>query len=104
MKNTPKTILFLVGLFFASLCSFCFSDFSHGIAKESTVSLSVSDSNLSIEILPSISGQFGKSGDNTITASTDNYTGYSLYVATAISTSGAMAYALSKDSDSSGDE
>ncbi|MBR3230711.1 InlB B-repeat-containing protein [Candidatus Saccharibacteria bacterium] len=58
-----------------------------GIAKQSTLSLAVSDANLLIEITPSLGGQFGKSTDNVITASTDNFTGYSLSIATNNSTS-----------------
>ncbi|MBR3131838.1 InlB B-repeat-containing protein [Candidatus Saccharibacteria bacterium] len=69
------------------LMSLIFCDSSYGIAKQSTLSLSVSYDTLLIELTPSAEGQFGKSSNNTITASTDNFTGYNLSIATSGSTS-----------------
>ena len=44
------------------------------------ISISTSADNLPISILPTPNGEFGKTNNNTVTISTDNYTGYSLLV------------------------
>ncbi len=62
-----------------------------GIAKQSTLSMTISNGSLSINILPSISGEFGKSGDATITVNTDNFTGYTLSISSSETTSSVNA-------------
>jgi hypothetical protein len=57
-----------------------------GIAKQSTLSLSTSAHTLPMTILPSATGEFGKTDNNTITISTDNFSGYSLMIASDEST------------------
>ncbi len=76
-KNRFFAVL-LVAL--AGLLSFVYSDFTYGIAKESSLSLTVNDGSLSINMLPSAEGNFEKSGDATISINTDNFTGYSLFI------------------------
>ncbi|MGD7407506.1 hypothetical protein ACQCP7_25855, partial [Ralstonia pseudosolanacearum] len=49
-------------------------------AKASTLTLGVSTDLLSIDLMPSSSGTFGTSSTSTITAKTDNYTGYTLSI------------------------
>ena len=71
-------VILLVAL--TGLFSFIYSDFTYGIAKESTLSLTVDDGSLSINMLPSAEGNFEKSGDATISINTDNFTGYSLFI------------------------
>ena len=56
-------------------------------ATESTLSLSISNSNIAVNIAANgTSGTFVKSDASTITASTDNYTGYTLKIKAASST------------------
>ena len=66
--------------------TFCLPNPAHGIAKQSTLTMTVSDSELSFTIMPTASGTFGSSSNNTITVTTDNFTGYSLQIATNDST------------------
>lgn len=53
---------------------------SFAVAKQSTISISTSADNLPISILPTPSGEFSKTNNNTVTVSTDNFTGYSLSI------------------------
>ena len=50
---------------------------TYAIAKESTLSLSISSHSFSMEFLPSPGGTFSNTTTATITINTDNYTGYS---------------------------
>ncbi|MBR2708855.1 hypothetical protein IKE98_00790 [Candidatus Saccharibacteria bacterium] len=51
-------------------------------AKQSSLTLSLSSNSLSVELTPHAEGTFGKSNAATIRVRTDNYSGYSLYIAT----------------------
>ena len=57
-----------------------FPNSAAGIAKQSTLTLQVTDSTLSLELMPSFGGTFGHSTNATINASTDNFTGYTLTI------------------------
>ena len=50
-------------------------------AKASTITLGVSNPNLSVNLVPSAGGTFAASSDSTISVKTDNFTGYTLMVA-----------------------
>ncbi|MBR2996903.1 InlB B-repeat-containing protein [Candidatus Saccharibacteria bacterium] len=56
---------------------------THATAKASVISLGVNVHDLSIDLIPSPNGSFGKSNDATISVSTDNFTGYTLTVSAA---------------------
>ena len=58
-----------------------------GIAKQSTITMTVSDNVLPISIAPTPSGVFNKTSNNTVSISTDNFTGYSLLISSSGSTS-----------------
>lgn len=58
-----------------------FANTTFGIAKQSTLTLSVSSSSLSVSLVGQPGGNFGKSGTATISVSTDNYSGYYLKIA-----------------------
>ena len=58
-----------------------FANTTFGIAKQSTLTLSVSSSSLSVSLVGQPGGNFGKSGTATISISTDNYSGYYLKIA-----------------------
>ncbi|MBQ9485164.1 InlB B-repeat-containing protein [Candidatus Saccharibacteria bacterium] len=82
------------GILYALLCTFITIVFcahntpsAGAIAKQSTLTISDSAPLLSINILPSSSGTFGKTANNTISVTTDNFTGYSLIIAAENSTS-----------------
>ncbi|MBO4276626.1 InlB B-repeat-containing protein [Candidatus Saccharibacteria bacterium] len=77
-----STLAVLVGLF-----SFAISCPASSIAKQSTLTIEVSNGTLSLDLLPSAGGSFGKSSDATIAVSTDNFTGYTLSIASSSSTS-----------------
>ena len=50
------------------------------IAKQSSLSVSVNNNTMSINILPASGGTFGASNNTTISVSTDNFTGYTLKI------------------------
>ena len=54
------------------------------IAKQSTLDLDISQSHVTLQVMPLI---FGKTPDNTVTMSTDNFSGYTLKIFTSGSTS-----------------
>ena len=59
----------------------------HGIAKQSTLSMTISADALAFSITPTADGAFGKTFNNTISITTDNFTGYTLSVSSSTSTS-----------------
>lgn len=59
----------------------------HSIARQSTLTMSVQPSTLSISLIPSISGNFAESSSASISVTTDNYTGYSVSITTGNQTS-----------------
>ena len=65
-----------IGLFGATLVS----------ATQSSISLSISNSTLSVDIMPSSDGIFATSDNATISAHTNNFTGYTLRILAAEST------------------
>ena len=69
-----------VSTLFSAVGCILISDNSFAIARQSTISITTSADNLPISILPTPNGEFGKTNNNTVTISTDNYTGYSLLV------------------------
>ena len=81
------TSLILVSLFSVFL-SFCgFTGTTNTYASSSTLSLSVSNNVVDLNIIPTgTNGSFAKSGNTTITASTNNATGYTLSIAASSST------------------
>ena len=78
---------------FSALCVafFCtamlLSDSAYGIAKQSSISMSIQSGTLSVEMLPSIAGEFEDSGNATLSITTDNFTGYNLSINTSGGTS-----------------
>ena len=78
----------LVTLATLCLALFCtavlLSDSAYGVARQSSISMSIQSGALSVEMLPSLGGEFEDSGNATISISTNNFTGYNL----AINTSG----------------
>ena len=79
--NTLLVALFQIfglGGIFASL----HTEPVQAIAKESTLTMSISTDELSVHVIPAIDGAFAASSDATISVSTDNYSGYALSVAT----------------------
>ncbi len=73
--------LTLLGAFLAS------SDFVYGIARESTISMTVQSGSLSVQLMPSFGGTFGESGSATASVTTDNFTGYVLSISSSGGTS-----------------
>ena len=63
---------------------FCHTDAAFGVARESSITMTITDSMPSIQLNPN---SFGKSGDVSIDVSTDNYSGYTLSVASSSGTS-----------------
>lgn len=59
----------------------------YGIAKQSSISMSLQSGSLSAHILPSPGGNFGESGSANLSVSTDNFTGYTLSIGTSGGTS-----------------
>ena len=57
-------------------------DDTYGIAKQSSISVSQTTDNLTINMDPTSGGNFDKSGNQTISVGTDNYTGYTLTIET----------------------
>ena len=57
------------------------------IAKQSSLTVNISDDLLLVDMQPSIEGHFVESSSNTISITTDNYSGYTFSVATKDSTS-----------------
>ena len=64
-----------------------FSDSAYGIATQSSISMSIQSGTLSVEMLPSIDGEFADSGNATLSIATDNFTGYNLSINTSGGTS-----------------
>lgn len=62
------------------LASFAFHNNASGIAKASTITVSSQSTTLSAQLMISSGGTFGKSGDATVSVSTDNFTGYNLTI------------------------
>ena len=69
------------------VCVFCLQNSVYGATVQSNLTMTVSDNLLEYSITPSPGGTFGKSSNNTISITTNNYTGYSLSIATNESTS-----------------
>ena len=55
---------------------------TNAIAKQSTLTMTVTDGSPAMTLIPSSTGTFGKSGDTSIAIGTDNYTGYTFKIAT----------------------
>jgi len=77
--------LFLVSVFATFLASFALSSSVFGIAKQSTLSVDYDTDLLSITMVPTVDGKFEKSVNSTLGISTDNFTGYTLSVEAATS-------------------
>ena len=74
------------------LCAMAFCGLScvndvHAEAKQSTLTVDMTQGILAISLTPSGDGTFGKSSDSTIGIRTDNYTGYSMSIVSPGSTS-----------------
>ena len=68
------------------LSSFCSNTVS-AVATQSTLTMTVVNTNLSMVFFPTPSGTFDKSSNTTINVTTDNFTGYTLTIASETSTS-----------------
>ena len=55
---------------------------TNAIAKQSTLTMTITDGNPALTLIPSGSGTFGKTGDTTVAIGTDNYSGYTFKIAT----------------------
>lgn len=73
----------------ASVFGSCFllSQSVSAIAKQSTISVSSSSTDLYVDLYQTSEGHFGASGNASISVTTDNFTGYSMYISTVNSTS-----------------
>ena len=58
-----------------------------GIAKQSTISVSLQSGTLALQLAPTPEGVFGESSSATISVTTDNYTGYNLSLVSSSGTS-----------------
>ena len=67
------------------VCNFVCSNSVLAEAKQSTLSITTTDDELPLTITPSSDGEFGKTGNNTVTVTTDNYSGYSLSIKSSVS-------------------
>lgn len=72
---------FILAVVSLVVSAFGFSNSAFGIAKQSTITVTTSADTLPFSITPLPEGQFGATGNNTITVTTDNFTGYKLYIA-----------------------
>ena len=86
-RRATFNYLFLFSVFLTLLFSFS-SDFSvSAVATPSTLTISSTTHNLVLSVMPSSSGTFSSSANNTISITTDNFTGYTLKVASDETTS-----------------
>ena len=84
---SAATSLILVLCGICSICSIGLVNVADTYATESTISLTIDDSIVDMNISPTnTNGTFNKSGSSTITASTTNATGYTLSIAASNST------------------
>ncbi len=81
----------IVKRFFAvftfAVMSVILSGSAFGASRQSSISMNLQSGSLSLQLLPMPGGNFGESGNATLTVSTDNYTGYNLTVNTSGGTS-----------------
>ena len=75
MVHKRLAFVILFGVVFASLL---LPDFAYGIAREGTITMSVSSGALSVNLIGQPGGNFGESDSATVSIRTDNFTGYSL--------------------------
>ena len=88
MKRTfLRLVMAILSLFLTSVISFVSADDVDAIAKESTLTISFQTDILELEIMPSFGGTFASSNTSSVSVSTDNFTGYSLFISTGNSTS-----------------
>lgn len=73
-------------LLMMGLCSLVFSCTTWGVARESSITISTDVNSMLIHLMPDMSGTFGKSANQTVSVSTDNFTGYSLKIASSTTT------------------
>lgn len=79
--RTNTKLLVLSSCVLSTILGVLLSDgMAYSIAKQSTLSMSVQSSALSLNLMPSPGGTFGQSGNATVTISTDNFTGYNLSI------------------------
>ena len=83
MKRLLVACFGLSAIMLVASLVFC-AQTTFAIAKESSITVTISEEDLEFTLLP---GNFGKSIDNEISVTTDNYTGYSLSIASESSTS-----------------
>ncbi|MBQ3470183.1 hypothetical protein IJH23_00495 [Candidatus Saccharibacteria bacterium] len=87
--NQKQLFLFQLFLFFSILANVVVCSSSvFAEAKQSTLAMSVSSSDLLISLSPKTSGAFGKSSSSIISVNTDNFTGYTLSIVASGSGSG----------------
>ena len=79
-------LAFVAALLLSLVCCLVPSSLAHAVARQSTLSLQVSEHSLAITFEPVAGGSFDHSAISTITVSTDNYTGYSLSIVSDSST------------------
>ena len=77
-----QAIVFALFLSFG-VVSIMQSDTTYAEAHQSTITLGANIDTLSINLRPSVSGSFDKSADCIINVRTDNFTGYTLSIASA---------------------
>ncbi|MBQ2622943.1 InlB B-repeat-containing protein [Candidatus Saccharibacteria bacterium] len=89
-RNGVRLRFSLVCLLFVGVTVFCSLVSSHSVfaaAKQSTITVNMTQGILDISLTPDIDGRFGKSANSTIDVNTDNYTGYSMKIVSTGSTS-----------------
>ena len=90
VKSGIRLRIFSVLTLTLSVVGFCSLFYSNSVfaeAKQSTLTVNMTQGVLAISLTPSGDGTFGKSSDSTIGINTDNYSGYSMKIVSTGSTS-----------------
>ena len=80
-RSYTRIVVFVFFLFFSVFGAH--SGIVYAEAHQSTITLGANTDILSINLRPSVSGSFDKSAECTINVKTDNFTGYTLSIASA---------------------
>ena len=76
-------VMLPISFIFSLILSSIFSNSVYAEAHQSTITLGANTDTLSVNLRPSVSGSFDKSAECTINVRTDNFTGYTLSIASA---------------------
>ena len=82
-KHKAIAIVFSASFLFAFSFLFSFVPVENALAaaRQSTMTMNISTDTISVDLNPSADGRFASSDDATIQVSTDNYSGYTLKIA-----------------------